>query len=216
MAGAYLQEEFRLNPIQGLRLAAPSPIDSDGNLSWFALQVRSRHETGVAEHLLSLGYEGFLPTYSHRKRWSDRVKEIRSPLFPGYMFCRFDPQFRLPILQTPGVIQVVGCKRQPVRIEESEIKSIQTLVSRGIPSQPWPFLLEVGERVRIDSGPLRGLEGIVLEFKGRRRLILSVTLLQRSVSVDMDAEFVKPDRTSLIRRVEGKCIQPLPLAVGAE
>jgi len=205
-----------LNPTPGLRLSAPSTIDSDGTLSWFALQVRCRHETGVAEHLRSLGYEGFLPTYSHRKRWSDRVKEIRSPLFPGYMFCRFDPQFRLPILKTPGVIQIVGCNRQPVRIEESEIKSIQTLVSAGIPSQPWPFLLEVGERVRIDSGPLRGLEGIVLEFKGRRRLILSVTLLQRSVSVEMDTELVEPDRPSLVRRVEGRCIQPRPLPVGAD
>lgn len=205
-----------MNPTPGLRLNAPSTINSDRNLSWFALQVRSRHETGVAEHLHSLGYEGFVPTYSHRKRWSDRVKEMRYPLFPGYMFCRFDPQFRLPILQTPGVIQIVGCNRQPVRIEESEIKSIQTLVSTGISSQPWPFLLDVGERVRIDSGPLRGLEGIVLEFKGRRRLILSVTLLQRSVSVEMEAEFVKPDRTPLVRRVEGRFIQPQPFALGAD
>ena len=161
---------------------------------WYALQVRSRCELGVASHLRGMGYEEFLPLYECRKRWSDRIKEVQTPLFPGYLFCRFDPQNRLPILKTPGIIQVVGYNRQCVPVDEDEIKSIQMLVTSGIPSQPWPFL-KIGEKVRIESGPLRGHEAILVEFKGKRRLILSVSLLQRSVAVEMDAACVRSDRT---------------------
>jgi transcription antitermination factor NusG len=167
----------------------------DGRLPWFALHVRTRHEAGVAAHLQGMGFEDFLPLYKTRTRWSDRTKEVLTPLFPGYLFCRFDPQNRLPILKTPGVIQVVGYSRQPIPVEETEIEAIQALVASGIPSQPWPFL-EVGEKVRIQSGPLRGREGILVAFKGTYRLILSVALLQRSVAVEIEAALVKSDRES--------------------
>jgi transcription antitermination factor NusG len=183
-----------------------------GRLPWFALQVRTRHEMGVARHIRGIGYEEFLPLYMCRKRWSDRVKEVESPLFPGYLFCRFDPQNRLPILKIPGVIQIVGNSRQPIPVDESEINAIQSLVTSGIPNQPWPFL-EVGERVHIEAGPLRGLEGVLVEFRGSRRLILSVTLLQRSVAVEMDAASVRSERTSATTRVDGACVQPSPLPV---
>jgi transcription antitermination factor NusG len=183
-----------------------------GRLPWFALQVRTRHELGVARHIRSIGYEEFLPLYTCRKRWSDRVKEVESPLFPGYLFCRFDPQNRLPILKIPGVIQIVGNSRQPIPVDESEINAIQSLVTSGIPNQPWPFL-EVGERVHIEAGPLRGLEGVLVEFRGSRRLILSVTLLQRSVAVEMDAASVRSERTSATTRVDGTYVQPSPLPV---
>lgn len=157
--------------------------------SWFALQVRTRHEAGVASFLEGKGYEFFLPTYTCRRRWSDRIKEVETPLFPGYLFCRFDPRERLPILKTPGVIQVVGYNRLPVPIEESEVQAIQALVASGLPRHPWPFLA-VGDRVRIESGPLRGHEGLLLDFKGNHRLVLSVSLLQRSVAVEIDATSV--------------------------
>jgi transcription antitermination factor NusG len=163
------------------------------NLPWFALQVRTRFEVAVANYLEGKGYQWFLPTYKTRKRWSDRVKEVQAPLFPGYIFCRFDPQTRLPILTTPGVIQIVGYNRLPVPIDEAEISAIQTLVASGVSNEPCPFLA-VGDRVRIDSGPLRGLEGILLKIRGDNRLILSVSLLQRSVAVEIDSGFV----TSLI------------------
>jgi transcription antitermination factor NusG len=156
---------------------------------WFALQVRTRHEPGVANYLQGQGYESFLPLYKCRKRWSDRVKEVQTPLFPGYLFCRFDPQDRLPVMKTPGVMQIVGVNRVPVPVDEVEISAIQTLVASGIPNQPWPFL-QVGERVRIESGSLCGLEGILMDFKGSHRLVLSITLLQRSVSVEIDCAFV--------------------------
>jgi len=139
--------------------------------------------------LAGKGYEWFLPLRKSRRRWSDRIKEIEQPLFPGYVFCRFDPLARLPILITPGVIGIVGIGKTPIPIEDSEILSIQTIVKSGLPSQPWPFL-QIGERVRIDSGPLEGLEGILLQSKANHRLVVSVTLLQRSVAAEIDSACV--------------------------
>jgi len=188
---------------------------SAGRHPWYALHVRSRYEMGVARQLRGMDYEEFLPLYECRKHWSDRIKEVQTPLFPGYLFCRFDPQNRLPILKTPGVIQVVGYNRQPIPVDEDEIKSIQTLVTSGIPNQPWPFL-KVGEKVRIESGPLRGLEGVLVEFKGNRRLILSVSLLQRSVAVEMDAAFVRSERASSAPGLESACLQSGPLSVAGD
>jgi transcription antitermination factor NusG len=156
---------------------------------WFALQVRTRQEASVGDQLNGQGYERFLPLYKVRKRWSDRIKEVEAPLFPGYLFCRFDPHDRLPILKTPGVIQIIGFKDGPSAVDESEIRSIQKVVAAGVPHQPWPFL-SAGDRVRIDSGPLGGLEGILTEVKRSHRLVLSVTLLQRSVAVEIDSALV--------------------------
>jgi transcriptional antiterminator RfaH len=162
---------------------------------WFALQVRARHEAGVAHFLSGRGYEPFVPMYKSRRQWSDRIKVVQAPLFPGYLFCRFDINNRLPILTTPGVIQVVGFNRTPVPVADAEIDAIQSLVASGFPSQPWPFL-QAGDRVQIDSGPLRGLEGLLVELKGSHRLVVSVTLLQRSVAVEIDSALVKALRSS--------------------
>ena len=171
-------------------LAAPMRRGpSNGSYPWFALRVRSRYENTVATFLGGKGYEWFLPLYKSRRAWSDRIKEIQLPLFPGYVFCRFDLQRRLPILTTPGVVSVVGIGRCPVPIDDAEIAAIQTSVRSGLSSRPWPFL-EIGQRVRVEYGPLCGLEGILLDFKGQRRLVLSVTLLQRSVAVEVDGAWV--------------------------
>jgi transcription antitermination factor NusG len=156
---------------------------------WFALQVRMRYETGVAGHLKGKGYEWFLPLYKARRRWSDRVKEVDSPLFPGYLFCRFNPHNRLPILKTPGVTQIVGYNHVPIPVDEQEIEAIRSLVASGVPNFPCSYL-EVGSKVRIEAGALRGLEGILTELKGKRRLVLSITLLQRSVAVEIDSDAV--------------------------
>lgn len=167
----------------------PQELPGVGSYPWFALQVRTRYETQVAEHLRGKGYEWFLPLYKCRKRWSDRVKEANLPLFPGYLFCRLNPQDRLPILKTPGVTQIVGYNHCPVPVDETEIQAIRTLVASGIPNAPCAYP-EVGSRVRIQSGALRGVEGILLELKGKRRLVLSITLLQRSVAVEIDSNAV--------------------------
>jgi transcription antitermination factor NusG len=158
---------------------------------WFALRVRSRYEHTVATHLQGRGYESLLPLYKCRHRWSDRFKEIDLPLFPGYVFCQFDPLNRLPILSIPGVVHVVAVGRTPAPIDESEIAAIQAAVKAGLPRQPWPFL-EIGHRVRIEYGPLSGVHGILLGFRGHQRLVLSVTLLQRSVAVQIDEAWVQP------------------------
>ncbi len=163
----------------------------NGNLKhpWFALHVRSRLEKTVATHLDGQGYEWLLPTYRCRRRWSDRIKEVELPLFPGYLFCRFDLQDRLPILVTPGVIQIVGVGRSPVPVEENEICAVERIVRSGLPRQPWPFL-QLGDKVRIERGPLCGIEGILLGLKGRHRIVVSVTLLQRSVALEIDEAWV--------------------------
>jgi transcription antitermination factor NusG len=159
------------------------------NLPWFALSVKSRYERVAATFLENSGYELFLPMYKSRRFWSDRIKELDVPLFPGYLFCRFDIYNRLPVLVTPGVLGIVGGTKLPTPIDVGEISSLQTAVQAGMSREPWPFL-NVGDRVRITRGSLAGVEGILMQVKGRHRLILSVTLLQRSIAVDIDSAWV--------------------------
>jgi transcription antitermination factor NusG len=158
---------------------------------WYALRVRSRHEDAVARHLDARGLESFLPLYKCQRRWSDRFKETDVPLFPGYVFCHFNAMNRLPVLTIPGVVHVVGIGKVPAPIDGMEIAAIQVAVKSGLPSQPWPFL-RIGHRVRIEHGPLSGIEGILSGFRGHQRLVLSVTLLQRSVAVQVDEAEVQP------------------------
>jgi transcription antitermination factor NusG len=156
---------------------------------WFALNTKFRYEDFVARHLFGKGYEIFLPMYKSRRKWSDRVKELDVPLFPGYLFCRFDPQDRFPILTTPGLIQIVGHGKAPVPVDESEISAIRTAVGNDLTREPCPYL-QVGQKVRVQCGPLSGVEGILVHIKGARRLVLSVTLLQRSVALEVDGAWV--------------------------
>ena len=165
--------------------------DSRSTNPWYALRVKSKFEAVAAAGLSGKGYEPFLPLYKAKRRWSDRVKELDLPLFPGYVFCRFDALTRLPILTTPGVLAVVGYGREPVALDESEIAAVQAIIASGLPAMPWPFL-RTGNAVLIEQGPLSGLEGIVLSLKKECRLIVSVTMLQRSVGVEIDREWVRP------------------------
>ena len=164
--------------------------EEETRFPWFALQVQTKHEMGVADFLRGRGYMPFLPVCRNRKVWSDRIKVVETALFPGYLFCRVNIQDRLPILTAPRVIRIVGFDRVPVPVDEAEIEALQTLVTSELPNQPWPFL-RIGEEVRIESGPLQGLKGILVEMRGARRLVLSVSLLQRSVAVEIDATLVK-------------------------
>jgi transcription antitermination factor NusG len=158
---------------------------------WFAVQVRTRWESSAALLLSGKGYQTLLPTYSAQKRWNGRLRQVNAPLFPGYVFCQFDTQKRLPILVTPGVISVVSQGKVPLPVDEAEIAAIRTLVSSGVPVEPWPFL-EIGQKVRIESDALQGLEGILVQFKGNHRVVLSVSLLRRSVALEIDRASVRP------------------------
>lgn len=163
------------------------------------MQCWLRKESLIAAQLEGQGFECFLPKYKSLREWSDRKKVVERPLFPGYLFCRFDYTQRRPVVVTPGVLQIVGYGRTPTPIEDREIQSIQIAVASGVPSQPWPYL-EVGEKVRIHTGTLSGLEGILVNFKGNHRVVLSVTLLQRSVALEVDLSWV----ASLEKRSEKK------------
>lgn len=159
--------------------------------AWFAVQVRPGHERVVAATLRHKGYQEFLPLGRVRRRWSDRIKQLEVPLFPGYLFCRFKLLVGGPVITTPGVIRIVGAGRNPVAVSDEEIESVRRIVEAGVPAEPWPFI-RVGQVVRVDSGPLRGLVGIVLRVKNDRRLVVSVSLLQRSVAVELADASVTP------------------------
>jgi transcription antitermination factor NusG len=161
------------------------------NLRWFALQVRTRWESSTAVLLSGKGYHTLLPTFQTKKRWNGKVKQMNAPLFPGYVFCQFDALKRLPILVTPGVISVVGRGRVPFPVNDREIAAIQTIVTSGFQAEPWPYL-EVGQKIRIEGDSLSGLEGILIQFKGNNRIVVSVSLLRRSVALEIDRDCVRP------------------------
>ncbi len=158
---------------------------------WFALRVKSRTEKLVATMAHNKGFEQFLPLYQARHRWSDRFKSVELPLIPGYVFCRLDPVRRLPLLTIPGVLHFVGIGKTPVPIEDAEVEAIQTATRSGLAAEPWPFL-EIGQRVRLQEGPLAGLEGFLTEVRKQQRIVVSVTLLRRSVAVEIERDWVRP------------------------
>lgn len=158
---------------------------------WYALQVRTRWESSTSLLLSGKGYQTLLPTYRVKKTWSGKLKELDTPLFPGYVFCEFDAHNRLPVLVTPGVIAVVGRGKIPVPVEDGEIAGIRAAMTSGYRVEPCPYL-ELGQKVRIESEPLQGLEGILVNFKGNHRIVLSVTLLRRSVALEIDRSCVRP------------------------
>jgi transcription antitermination factor NusG len=172
-------------------------VIGQNNNHWYAVRVRSRHEASVARHLSARGLEAFLPMYQRRNRWSDRVKTVDFPLFPGYVFCHFNVEQRLPLLSVPGVVHVVGLGKIPAPIDEDEIVGIRSAVKAGLYREPCPYLY-IGKKVRIAHGPLSGVEGILVGVKGHERLILSITLLQRSVAVEIDEDWVEPASPQLV------------------
>jgi transcription antitermination factor NusG len=171
------------------------------NFRWFALQVRTRWENSTGVLLSGKGYQTLLPTYQTKKRWNGKVKQMSAPLFPGYVFCQFDALKRLPILVTPGVISVVGRGRVPFPVNDDEIAAIQTIVTSGFQAEPWPYL-EVGQKIRIEGESLNGLEGILIHFKGNNRIVVSVSLLRRSVALEIDRDCVRPVAPAKVRDLD--------------
>jgi transcriptional antiterminator NusG len=163
---------------------------TQSGFQWFAARVRSNFERTAAAHLRERGVEEFTPTYVAEREWSDRKKLIDQVLFPGYIFCRIDPLDRKHVVTVPGLVGLVGAGKNPLSIPESEMEAVRRLVTSGVLVTPWPFL-EIGQKVLIQRGPLAGVEGILEDAKGRSRLVVSINLLQRSVSAEVDRNWVR-------------------------
>lgn len=167
------------------------PFPNSIEWPWYAIRVRSNFEHVTADALKIRRLHNFSPTYRVRKRWSDRVKELDLPLFPGYVFCRFDIQDRLPVLSAPGVVGIVNFGKMFPTVDEMEIEAVHRVLQSGMGCEPWNDL-KAGSPMRIHYGPLTGLTGNVVQVKTGYRLVVSVTLLQRSISVEIDRDWAKP------------------------
>jgi transcription antitermination factor NusG len=157
---------------------------------WVAIQVRARTEIAVARQLKNKGYEEFLPTYTRAIRRNSHIGKADTPLFPGYVFCKYTHNSTAPlIVTTPGVIRILGTAGRPAAVSDHEICAIRAVVSAGIPCRPARFL-RVGQPVRIVSGALEGVVGTIVNIKTSCRLILCIGLLKRAVSLDIGTEAV--------------------------
>jgi len=163
---------------------------SQSERQWFAVRIRTRWESLSSELLRSEGLEVFLPLYESKRRWSDRVKAVKTPLFPGYLFCKFAWNCRRPVIMTTGVIEIVGFGEQPTPVDPVEIESLKVMVASGVRLCELKYF-EPNTRVLIESGPLAGVEGSVISVNNRQNLIVSVTLLRRSVAAEINPEWVR-------------------------
>lgn len=157
--------------------------------SWFAIQTRSRHENVVRGQLEMRELETFLPTMKRLSQWTDRKKEIEVPLFAGYCFARVSSADRLPVLQTRGVVRMVGSGDRPEPVPDEEIESLRRLISSSANYVCCPYLKE-GMIVEVIRGPLQGVKGRLVREAKPCRLVLSISLIQRAVTVEIDAASV--------------------------
>ncbi len=159
--------------------------DFGDKLQWHALYTRHQHEKPIARILSSKGHEVFLPLYASVRRWQDRTKQLLLPLFPCYVFIRGGLDRPLQILSTPGVCTVVGWAGHPATIPDAQIEGVRRMVESPVRVEPYPYL-KCGDRVRIRSGTLQGLEGLLVRRKNLSRLIISLEMLGRSAAVEVD------------------------------
>jgi transcription antitermination factor NusG len=161
-------------------------VDVEPSAPWHALYTRHQHEKTIADLLTKKGFEVFLPLYQATHRWKDRTKALSLPLFPSYVFVRGGLDRQLQIITTPGVYMILAVAGRAAVIPEEEISAVQRMVASALPVEPYPFL-KCGDRVRVTSGALEGIEGILVRKKNSVRLVLSVELLMKSVAVEVDA-----------------------------
>ena len=170
----------------------PNGLDSPGEgYPWYGIRTRSNHEKLAAILLQGKGYQPYVPLYNLRPRRHNALIKSEYPLFPGYVFCRFDAAKRLPILMTTGVISVLGFGKEPAPIPDEEIEAVKAVLHSGFSAEPCSYLRE-GQRVRLTQGSLEGVEGILIKKKNQYRMVISVTMLQRSISVEVDGERLAP------------------------
>src|ERR1019366_2098736 len=164
--------------------------------AWHALCIKPRHERVASDHLRSRGIEEFAPVYLTKRRWSDRIKMIEMPLFPGYVFCRFRAEQRRDVLTVPCVTSLVTFGNTPATISEDEIDAVRAITASGLPYGPWPYV-RPGDYVRIEAGCMRGLTGTLVRVRDEMRVVVNVELLHRSVAVEIDRELLCPERRAL-------------------
>jgi len=167
-------------------------------LSWFAIQTLSRHEKLVRDQLARRKVEHFLPTTKRINQWTDRKKEVEIPLFAGYCFARMSWVDRLPILQSQGVVRLVGRAGRPEPIPDEEIDSLRNLINKSLELVDHPCLKE-GMLVEVIRGPLQGAKGRLVREARYARLVVGITLIQRAVAVEIDAANVAPIHRALDR-----------------
>lgn len=160
-------------------------------LRWHATHVRPRHEKSVAKQLETEGIEFFLPLYRTIHRWKDRRKIVHLPLFPGYLFTHLRRKDRLSVLRLYGVTRFVECCGAPAEVPEDDIRALQRGLAGDLSAEPHPYL-RAGQRVRIHSGPLAGVEGVLLRKKGTCRIVLSFEAVCKAVALEVDVCDVEP------------------------
>ena len=175
----------------------PDPMAASGTLQpamkkWFAVYTTCRHEKRVASHFEHRSIEHYLPLYRSQRRWKDGSKvTLDQPLFPGYVFVRIGREQRVPVLEVPGVLWVVGkSASQPTALPEFEIETLRSALD-PLRVEPYP-LLAAGQRVRIRSGALSGIEGIVVRQKNSFRVVITLQLILQSIAVEVNADDLEP------------------------
>lgn len=169
--------------------------------AWYAVYTKHQHEKSAADVLTRKGFEILLPLYTTRHKWKDRSKLVRLPLFPCYVFVRASLDQRVEILKTPGIFWFVASGGHPATVPLHEIDALRTVQESPARCEPHPYL-KSGDRVRVKTGSLAGIEGFLVRFKNQSRIVLSVGLLQKSVAVEIDATAVDRVKTLVARAVE--------------
>jgi transcription antitermination factor NusG len=152
--------------------------------NWLAAYTKARHETAVAKQLEAKEVSFLLPTYLKSSQWTDRIKQVQTPLFPSYVFVHVSDEERVRVLQTPGVFSFVSMAGRPSPLRDEEVKLLQQCAARPREFEPHPFLC-VGQRVKVKHGPFEGWEGVLALKKNSARLVISVEQIMRSVSVEL-------------------------------
>ncbi|WP_396126768.1 transcription termination/antitermination protein NusG [Acidicapsa ligni] len=157
---------------------------------WYAVTTQSRHEKVVTEHLKSRSIEAFLPVITTPSRWKDRRVLIDRPIFPGYVFTHIGLHERQNVFSIPGVVRMLSFNGKPAEIDDAEIEAVRICLTAGNKLEPHPFL-KTGEHVRVKSGSLMGLEGVVTRHKNQCRIVVSITLIHQSLAVEIDAHLLE-------------------------